>query len=265
MRNQERIRPDLFGLLLALLALALVTSTQASERELFDINGECFEKLDDGSLPPIPCPEGSTHPLTIAQVQESINQLDEFDKSTLAAQAKIAAREYVQVLDQLNLKTSKSANQESTRLERYRRDKAINGSDEMRAYRSNYSVEVLKKAARIRGDRYVAKLTFANDQNFPTKYSRGGGYYRRASGATERMDDTFAAQWDDIILEQVVGANYSEFSPKVESVSGEYVNIELVVTDSVQLQSILEGKNIYFIHHTGSPDNFLKEEIRPAI
>ena len=115
---------------------------------------------------------------------------------------------------------------------------------------SHYSTEIAHKASLVKDDKYIVKVFFVNEYDFPKKYARGD-YYTRESGKTERYDEQFASEWDAKISQVLLGENAAKLEPEVIAVTRNAISIRFLVEGSDQLSSIIAGKKVKAIRHVG--------------
>ena len=212
------------GYIFALVStMMVVTTTYAVEGEMFmNSDGTCTIERANGVEEPMECPKYEIKTLSKAEIVNSIASLSKFEKSELSTQAKKASADHAQ-------------------------------KKQLETFRANHSNEAIDKMWQIKDGKYLVSVVLLTDGNYPRKYSGTGIYYVKTNQRHEEMDDTFAAQWDSIILSDLLGSEYSRYSPKVTGVGSSTVSLQLLVESSSQLEPLLQSKKIYSLTHAGLP------------
>jgi len=210
------------------LALLTVSCAFAVEGDIIKDRYGCYLEKAGGVEIKISCPHIEDKGLSQKDKNDLIDSLTVFEKSPVATTVKQASK--------------------------------VLNSDK-KAKRS-YSKEVLKKAKKLEDGKYLVKITFLKESNYPNKSNVGHGYFISENGTFQILDSTAEVQWDEIISTDLIGKDHSKYQAYVNAVTSRNVIITVRVKSSEQLASIVKGKNIRDIDHVGLPEVVYEEITR---
>jgi len=224
--------------ILASIGIALSTSffleqsAYAEEGDIISSYGTCYREMADGSEVVIPCPQRGPSNSGMSEEAKSlsITMLDDFDKTSLSEQAKLASWE-------LNTKSKVEV-------------------------AHKYPLEVIEKSKKFKNGKYLVKIIFLNEENYPQKSSSTHKYFLSGNETYKQLSDAQAVKWDNDIATNFIGSDYLDYQTSVNVVTRENVIVTVALDDVSQLSGLLDGKKVRSIDHAGMPE-VVYEEITP--
>jgi len=222
--------------ILSILSVALLSLTQPAYSGEGDITqtigGTCYTERAGGLKEITDCPKFGPKLLSEQDKAGIVELLGNFENS-----------------QELNLVTQLSNDMKAEKISK-------------REVYKKHSKGVLRQALKMDNGKFLVKIVFVNDSDFPNKSKEINKYYTSGERSFNWISSEQTAELDNAVSTWFIGENHGQYQTVVNSISKNNVGLTLSLDDSSPLSDIIEGKQIKSIDHAGMP--FVEyEEIEP--